>query len=305
MLVFENSGEIDPRLITLMGVNVKTSTSPIGFFGTGLKYAIACMARWDETIIIQSGAAEFTFRVEPTQIRGKDFSLIHMHGKHDSVQLGFTTELGKNWQPWQVYRELYCNAKDEAEYSIYETNAVPPPRPGYTRCIVDGPNILKAYSSRAATILLRDDAPIFENSRIQIFVGSAKSAFYRGVAVFNFPSISLYTYNILGNIGLSEDRTADWWELNYELSLGLTSCEDPEVIERTLLADKSILESNINYYHHDGNAIWEEIASRLANEQRKNIPVSVAEKFPLSKEKAAARERKRCETCGQEIPDKE
>ena len=39
MIVFENAGEIDPRLFALIGVNVKESENAIGFFGTGLKYA--------------------------------------------------------------------------------------------------------------------------------------------------------------------------------------------------------------------------------------------------------------------------
>lgn len=51
MIIFENSGEIDPQLISLIGVNVKESESAIGYFGTGLKYAIACLARWGEVII--------------------------------------------------------------------------------------------------------------------------------------------------------------------------------------------------------------------------------------------------------------
>lgn len=57
MIVFENEGEIDPQLIMLIGVNVKASDSAIGFFGTGLKYAIACLLRWGEEIEIQSGTS--------------------------------------------------------------------------------------------------------------------------------------------------------------------------------------------------------------------------------------------------------
>lgn len=41
MLTFHNPGELDPRLITTFGVSIKESTNPIGYFGTGLKYALA------------------------------------------------------------------------------------------------------------------------------------------------------------------------------------------------------------------------------------------------------------------------
>ena len=104
MIVFENEGEIDPRLVMLIGVNVKESASAIGFFGTGLKYAVACLTRWGEEICIQSGTAEFTFSVEDTEIRGRNFGIIHMCSKIDRAALGFTTELGKRWEPWMVYR---------------------------------------------------------------------------------------------------------------------------------------------------------------------------------------------------------
>lgn len=45
MIVFENAGELDVRAATLIGVNVKESANPVGFFGTGLKYVLACVAR--------------------------------------------------------------------------------------------------------------------------------------------------------------------------------------------------------------------------------------------------------------------
>lgn len=83
MIVFENEGEIDPRLAMLIGVNVKETSGAIGFFGTGLKYAIACLSRWGETIVIQSGENEFAFSVEDTEIRGKTFGVMSMHSKYD------------------------------------------------------------------------------------------------------------------------------------------------------------------------------------------------------------------------------
>lgn len=106
MIVFENDGEIDPQLIALIGVNVKQSDNAIGFFGTGLKYAVACCARWGETMTVQSGMAEFRFHAEDTVISGHTFSIISMRSRVDTLRLGFTTELGKQWEPWMVYRML-------------------------------------------------------------------------------------------------------------------------------------------------------------------------------------------------------
>lgn len=52
-VIFENPGEIDPRMISTFGVNVKENDSAIGFFGTGLKYAIAILLRNHHRISIQ------------------------------------------------------------------------------------------------------------------------------------------------------------------------------------------------------------------------------------------------------------
>lgn len=38
--IFKNAGVIDPRAIATFGVSSKEGASPIGFFGTGLKYAV-------------------------------------------------------------------------------------------------------------------------------------------------------------------------------------------------------------------------------------------------------------------------
>jgi len=45
MIILKNKGEIEIETITTMGVNVKECDSPIGFFGTGLKFAIATFLR--------------------------------------------------------------------------------------------------------------------------------------------------------------------------------------------------------------------------------------------------------------------
>ena len=40
----ENAGTLEIELVKLLGVSVKDSSEPIGFFGTGLKYAMATAA---------------------------------------------------------------------------------------------------------------------------------------------------------------------------------------------------------------------------------------------------------------------
>src|SRR5690554_6101264 len=113
-LAFHNPGVLDSRLITLFGASVKpNSTNPIGFFGTGLKYAIAVTLRLGGKIELHAGGETITISQQTTAIRDKQFSTIFMRDSKGSTMLGFTTELGKTWEPWMAYRELLCNALDE------------------------------------------------------------------------------------------------------------------------------------------------------------------------------------------------
>ena len=44
-IYFCNAEPIDLNAIAIMGVSVKTGDNPIGYFGTGLKFAIATLLR--------------------------------------------------------------------------------------------------------------------------------------------------------------------------------------------------------------------------------------------------------------------
>src|SRR5208282_5619824 len=99
-VVFTNPGEIDPRTITTLGVSVKETKSPIGFFGTGLKIAIAVLLRNHQRITIYSGLTKYEFSCAPETIRGQEFNIVQMN----NIPLGFTTDMGKVWEMWMAYR---------------------------------------------------------------------------------------------------------------------------------------------------------------------------------------------------------
>jgi hypothetical protein len=295
MIIFENEGEIDPRLITLIGVNVKQSASAIGFFGTGLKYAVACMARWGEEIRIQSGAAEFTFTVEETEIRGRDFSVLTMRGKRDSKELSYTTELGKTWEPWMVYRELWCNAHDEPSARVYE-DAAPSPKAGMTRVIVSGPKIEAAHKSRDEFILDTAARKLLHSVEgLDIYEGEGHRIFYRGIAVQKPGKPSLYTYNITEHLYLTEDRQAGSWSTDPIIARGLTLIEGRAAIDATLLAPAEKFESRLDYHAvHQPGEQWLERAEIACATRPFDVPSSVRGKF-------VQQEVSHCPTCGREM----
>ena len=111
MIVFQNKGLIDPMAITTFGLNAKVGDSPIGQFGTGLKYAIAVLLRTGHEITIWRGLEPLRFDVIEHETRGKLFNIVRMNGE----KLSFMTNLGPKWELWMAFRELFCNAKDEGD----------------------------------------------------------------------------------------------------------------------------------------------------------------------------------------------
>lgn len=294
MIVFENAGEIDPRLAMLIGVNVKESNNPIGYFGTGLKYVIACMSRWGEKITLQTGSAEYTFDVEDTEIRGKRFGVIAMVGRYDRAVLGFTTELGRSWEPWMVYRELWSNAHDEPEASVTEVTAMPSPKAGTTRIIVSGERIQVAHDHRSEFLLEGRD-PKWVTPEIEIYEGPGTSIFYRGIAVQKLDKPSIYTYNILHPLWLTEDRTAGTWSTDPVIARGLSHVDEEIVVRSTVIAPSTAMEPRLDYdYAPDPGELWLKVAGELATSHPLQVPRSVRQKFTV-------KEIRTCPTCGQEI----
>ena len=101
-ICFKNTGTIEPDFISSFGVSVKNDNSCIGFFGTGLKYALAILMREGAKVTIYSGGKTMRIGTKDAILKGKSFKFVTMNGK----QLPFTTELGKTWEPWMAYREL-------------------------------------------------------------------------------------------------------------------------------------------------------------------------------------------------------
>jgi hypothetical protein len=296
MIVFENDGEIDPQLIALIGVNVKESASAIGFFGTGLKYAVASMARWGEHMSVQSGLAEFAFTAEETEIRNRRFGVLIMRSRFDSLRLGFTTELGKQWEPWMVYRELWCNAHDEPNPRIYETDRAPSPKEGVTRVVVAGPKIETAHANRA-DVILDGRTPLHTVDGLEIHEGAGNWIFYRGIAVQKLDKPSLYTYNITQHLYLTEDRTAGSWQTDPIIARGLSEIENGNVIERTLTAPKESMESRLDYdYAHEPSEAWLDHAQAAAVHRPLDVPRSVRAKFEHRSVSV-------CPTCGRPTDD--
>ncbi len=272
MLSFTNPGEIDIRLASVFGVNVKATTNPIGHFGTGLKYAIAITLRLGGEITIYSGLQQYIFSTESTSIREKDFDLVMMEHAGSKVQMPFTLELGKEWQPWMAYRELWSNAKDEQ--GTVQTGFVPP-AVGRTVIVVDCNELDRAHS--CAHEFMLPSKPIAVLNGLEVHKTPGKAIFYHGIKVGEFDKPGAFTYNLTYATDLTEDRTVkNMWIVKRGIAAKLMDA-DLSILEPILTNDKN-WEWHEDWSQVNWNGFPEEFVAKvrkLNKVQRMKMPNSV------------------------------
>lgn len=195
---FANTGALDLDFIRLLGVSVKNTKSPIGYFGTGLKYAIAVLLREQQNIELIVNGETYRFTTRTKTLRGQEIQVIYMNDE----QLPFSLDFGKNWKLWQVFRELYSNTIDEGgvmshnELYAYDTIIK-----------VTGDKFYQTYLDRASIVL--ESTPLFSGSEIDIHPKTQKDdyLFYRGIRTNPVGAPTRFNFNMKKEIQLTEDRT--------------------------------------------------------------------------------------------------
>jgi hypothetical protein len=217
-IYLSNPGELDLNTIRIMGVSVKTGDTPIGYFGTGMKYAIATLLRTGHEVALSVGAQHYKFTARDTTIRGEVFKLVHMNDE----PLSFTTDLGKNWVTWQAFRELYSNMLDEGG------TAGTKPVKNDTVISVKGAEFTNCYHTRGDIFL--DSHPSQTIDGLEVHPMPSKYVYYRGVRALVLPKASALTYNILTQKELTEDRTLkSAWDVQYMVETRLPQVRDVNV----------------------------------------------------------------------------
>ena len=201
---------------TNFGMNAKPNThNPIGFFGTGLKYAVSVILRMGGKIRLLIDGTEYEFYTSSKDFRGKEFQMVRMKkrkgilSKWQYEALPFTTELGKNWTLWQAFRELESNTRDENGTSgVTETTAAVDSK-GYTIIEVDCNNFIEVAGEKNQVFLDEKGPLVFENDVVSIYDSPSKYLYYQGVRVYDMRYPARMTYNFKkGTVDLSEDRSA-------------------------------------------------------------------------------------------------
>jgi hypothetical protein len=239
MIIFQNTGEIDMNTVRAMGVSVKAEGN-IGFFGTGLKFAIATLLRNQQEIVIFSGTQRYDLGTKTVNIRGKDFEMVTLNGE----QIGFTTELGKTWQMWMAFRELHCNCLDEGgetrDSNTDDSLSILVGQEGSTIIAVKGDLINKEFHDRNLNFISGNI--LFEDEAVQIYAGTRPYLFYKGVRVASI-SGRVFSYNIKSPMDLTEDRTLKYlWSACAKIAQCVMRMKDQQHIKQFIRAPLSSFE---------------------------------------------------------------
>lgn len=264
-IIFETPGLIDSRAFTVMGMSAKpNSSNPIGYFGTGLKYAVATLVRLGAEPVVWIGKDKHVFEKKPTKFRGQDFEMLRMRVKRWTwkgerlIDLPYTTQHGRNWQAWMAFRELESNTRDEGGHTMEmnyvgkETDSnvcLPLVKNDKTLIAVCLPAFTQAYHERDNIFLPEAQR---EGMGVQVVNRQSNHLYWRGLKVYELPKPSLFTYNFLSHLDLTEDRTlANVYLARAVFARWLVKCERDDVVERVLTATDKFWEHGLDFPHDE------------------------------------------------------
>lgn len=184
-LKIKNQGELDIRLIALMGGTTKSNQDyKIGQFGTGLKYTLAFLLRNNIDFKIIVGEKKADINIECENICGEDFEIICINNNRTSI----TTRMGLEWEAWMIIRELWCNALDEggAEKEIVDLDlgAEVKGNPNETCFYIQINNQIREVLDNWGSYFIHDKQPLYKNEMFAIYAGGDDLRIYKqGVLV--------------------------------------------------------------------------------------------------------------------------
>lgn len=258
-ITFSNHEPLDLRMLTTFGLSVKNSTSPIGMFGTGLKYAIAVLLRNNCEVKLKIDDTYYTFHTQKHNIRNTESSVIYMHNTKDGtdIQLPMTDNFGRNWKVWQAIRELYSNCLDEGGRmnDVIEQDRTVIYVKGeeaekvlseFHYYFIDPTRMKLVYSGQRVDIYER-----FEMNLGNLIDGVNTRVFYRGIYTGNdWERSASFIYNFKTNMTLTEDRSIlhAFEPKNALIDEILSTCYDEEFLMRYINnAFRDSMEGSLTY----------------------------------------------------------
>lgn len=246
----QNKGEIDINALLLLGASSKRGDSEmIGYFGSGLKYAISVLLKHKIDFKIFAGENEIKIKTVKKEFRGKEFDVIKINNNLTSL----TTDMGPDWEPWFAVREIYCNAVDEKDYTIGVSDN-PMGEKGLTTIFVsleegkldDLFSNWNEYFSGKRADLIHDD----NIGKTKYYSGSMNRliVYRKGVRCHEEARNCLFHYD-LDWIKINESRTINnTWDLSYYLPQNIAKGANLKIV-------RTIFDNYANSF--EASLLWE------------------------------------------------
>lgn len=246
-LEFSNKGEVPINAFKLLGASSKRDTAgKIGYFGTGLKYAMAVMLRGDVEFKIYSGEKEVKIGKRKTKFLDQDIHVITVNGEKTSI----TMDAGIDWEPWFAVREIYANNLDEQGKMSLASEIKP--ELGYTKIYIKRDEKLQglidnwsSYFSNTRTVLshLEDRFAVLEKNNHQNF-----TVFRRGIQAYTNRTPSLFDYDV-DNLAINESRVAiNDYSARQRAAEALALSDNTGVILRLVSGSDDVIERDSNFW---------------------------------------------------------
>lgn len=217
-----NNGELDIRLVALMGGTTKAGKENlIGNFGSGLKYTLAFLLRNNLSFKIFSGLNEVQIHTETEIIRDESFDIICINGHRTSI----TANMGKDWLPWMVIREIWSNSLDEGgAYKEITTECVA--EEGKTSFYIQIDSQIQKVINEWNKYFIHDMEPLSVKDNYTIYPGGESLRLYKqGVLIYEDDKRpALFSYD-LANAPLNELREFTG-SISYELCYALSGANE-------------------------------------------------------------------------------
>lgn len=249
-LSITNKGEMQQEAMTLLGASTKRGDdTKIGFFGSGLKYAIAVLIREGIEFHIFAGSKEVKVETKPVTFGGKEFQRIFINGEPTSM----TADMGVDWEPWFAVREVLCNAVDEGGHNIEMTDK-PKGKKGTTTFAVEMSSKLNDVldkwqkffcEQRGDTILETDGCKLFYGDDRELIV------YRRGIRCHFTQEKSLFHYNMRW-AEINESRVLrSQYGFNHELVKWIATNASEDVVRRIFDGWKGTYEGGLDWDTYD------------------------------------------------------
>lgn len=283
-VLFTNDGEIPVNAFKLLGASSKRGdASKIGFYGTGLKYAIALMLRENIGFKIFSGMNEVKITKRATKFLDQKIDVMVVNGEKTSI----TLDAGIDWEPWFAIREIYSNTIDEG--GTMKVGAELEPEAGKTKIYID----MNSEQLKDIFMNWNDYFTTSRNIQEKLAQGNILpklptnpyfTIFRKGIRAYSNKAHSLFDYD-LRELTINESRVAKYsWEAEGNASKLLAKAELETILQ---FFDMGLKRSGWDYAEWQ-NSFWEYGSSIFSQDwlkaidDRKLIPFDNAGKYDLS-----------------------